>query len=161
MLRDTLGIAKRLQGDYDAALARHEQALAIHEDVDNPLGTAIAQSAMTAVFRVRGDLTRAESYALETISRAEARRRGGAEAQDHPGLMADANMQLAQVESARADHAVAAIYYRQAGRLFDTVGELGGVRSADEGLARQFMRSGNLEGRRSHHLCTRIQCSGS
>ncbi len=126
-----LGKIMRRLGDTDAALARHQQAMAIHNDIDNQLGSAVAQAALSSVYRVTGDLTRAKANALESRDRAIAL--------DHPGLLADSHMQLAQVASLREAHRDAINDYRQAERLFDSIGEVTGLRSAREGLARRLI----------------------
>ena len=123
-----LGRILRRRGDLDGALQRHEQALAIQRDLDNPLGEVIVIMAMTNVYRDKGDLTRARLNAIEA--------RDQAAELDHLGLKADAEMYLAQVEEDLGNFAVARDGYIAARNIFVTQGTPPGLRYADESIAR-------------------------
>jgi hypothetical protein len=49
----------RRRGDTAAAIALHEQALAIYRELGDAIGEVSALSALTVVYRESGDLTRA------------------------------------------------------------------------------------------------------
>ena len=132
-----LGKILRQRGQTDAALHRHEQALAIHRDLDNSLGETIVLMAITSVYRDKGDLTRARLNAIDVRERADAT--------DNAALKGDAYMFLAQVEEELRDYETARREYVAARNEFATMGTPPGLRFADHGVARTTLRLGDHE----------------
>jgi DNA-binding winged helix-turn-helix (wHTH) protein/Tfp pilus assembly protein PilF len=118
----------RRRGDFEGAISRHEQAMAIYHELGDIGGEISVQSALTAVFREKGDLTRAQNSAREVIERAALT--------DEDLIKADALMQSAYVEADLGNHGDALTDFEQARAMFAAIGEDNGLRAAELGIAR-------------------------
>jgi len=136
-----LGKILRQQGDLDAALARHEQALAIQRDLGDAVGEIVVLLAITNVYRDKGDLTRARQNAIDVRDRALAA--------NDTGLIADGHMGLAEVEEILGRHAVARDEFVAARNVYAIEQNVAAQRYADEGIARTTLALGGFGQARS------------
>jgi DNA-binding winged helix-turn-helix (wHTH) protein/tetratricopeptide (TPR) repeat protein len=127
----------RRQGDLDGAVQRHEQAIAIYRELGNAVGELSALSALTSVYLERGDFSRASLNAADVLDRAAGT---GDEI-----LVADAMVQMAQVDKALSRHEQALGNYEAAREIFAELGDEPGLRAADTGIAGEALALGQVE----------------
>jgi DNA-binding winged helix-turn-helix (wHTH) protein/tetratricopeptide (TPR) repeat protein len=127
----------RRRGDFDAAIARHEQALAIYQELGITGGEISVMSALTSLYREKGDLTRAQLNASEVNDRAAAT--------DDELLKADAWMQSAYVDADLGNHADAVADFERAREIFADIGDAAGLRAADTGIAQSCLELGDSD----------------
>lgn len=125
----------RRRGDIEGALARHEQARTIYHELGDELGELSVMSAMTAVYRDKGDLTRARLNASEVMQRAENL--------DDRARLADARLQAAHVAAGFGDYDAALSEYAIARDIYQSLNDDPGLREAAEGIARSALALGD------------------
>ncbi len=114
-LRHHQGMVIRTQGDYDAALADNERALAIREEVLGPSHPEVAASlnAVANVQRDRGQFDQASAALRRALEI-----RQEALGPDHPAVATALN-DLAVLEQSRGKYAEAQSYFERALRLME------------------------------------------
>lgn len=127
----------RQQGDIDGAIQRHEQARAIYVDLGNEVGELSAMGALSAAYRARGDLTRAALLAHEALERARPL--------DDELLLADAHMQLAQVDVDALRFESALRHFEAGFEVFTRIGDSAGLRAAEAGIVHTALELGRTD----------------
>ena len=125
----------RRRGDIEGAIALHQQAMLIYQEIGDVLGEISVMTAMTAAYRDKGDLTRARLNADETRIRAATL--------GDDLARADAFMQSAYVDSDFSSHESARDHFAAALALFERLGDPAGVREANRGMALASLELGN------------------
>jgi tetratricopeptide (TPR) repeat protein len=126
----------RRQGDLDGALERHRQALDIYRDLGDTGGVLSVRSAMTNVYRIRGDFTRASNNAVEVLERARQT--------DEPLLVAQAHLDYGRLLTDAGRFAEATEHLEQALGIFLDSGEVPGAQTARAELAAAKLESGEI-----------------
>ncbi len=140
------GNLARVEGDYDAAVSRYEESLAIRRGLGDTQGIAVSLNNLGVAAKDRGDYPAARSYLDESLGlkRRVGERRSIAVTLNNLGLTANG----------QGDHAAARAFLEEALETFRDLGDKWGIALALNNLGSTALLEGDYE------RAAALHCSG-